>query len=237
MWFVANQDIQPGQEVCISYLEHDVLCENVQRRNQMLTLDFKEVEDSTAPSMTADNGPLIPVVDSDVQNELMAMSPFERLDSIDQLMLQASGEEVPAGEEIGDDEMDEQGAEWFKCDMQNLRILKAITLDGLGKASDALKLWEECVQFTESSLPPNDESLVVMRAQAALCAWNANEEQRAKQHAMVALHVHNLLFGGGVSRFRRRYRNEFCLNLRPDNGSGSSGEGKAAHDILWPHQP
>jgi len=41
MWFVANQDIAAGQELCISYLEQDVLCENSRRRNFLLTLDFK----------------------------------------------------------------------------------------------------------------------------------------------------------------------------------------------------
>jgi hypothetical protein len=41
MWFVANQDVMAGQELCISYLEQDILCENSYRRNCMLTLDFK----------------------------------------------------------------------------------------------------------------------------------------------------------------------------------------------------
>ncbi len=41
MWFVANQDIVAGGELCISYLEQDILCENTFRRNCMLTLDFK----------------------------------------------------------------------------------------------------------------------------------------------------------------------------------------------------
>ena len=41
MWFVANQDIMAGNELCISYLEQDILCENAHRRNCMLTLDFK----------------------------------------------------------------------------------------------------------------------------------------------------------------------------------------------------
>lgn len=41
MWFVTNQDIVAGHELCISYLEQDVLCENSYRRNCMLTLDFK----------------------------------------------------------------------------------------------------------------------------------------------------------------------------------------------------
>jgi hypothetical protein len=235
MWFVANQDIPAGHEVCISYLEHDILCENVNRRNDMLTLDFKEDEDANGPAMTAadDNGPEMPVVDSEVQNELMGMTPFERLEAIDQLIQQAAGEALPEGEGVQEDGMDAHGSEWFQCDLQNLRILKAITLDGMGQTDKALAIWEECVQFTENSMPPHDESSIVMRVQAALCAWNVKDEARAKQHATVALHVHNLTFGGGVSRFHRRYLKEFCLNLRADSAGDA---GKPVQDVLWPYQ-
>eukprot|EP00934_Nitzschia_sp_Nitz4_P000359 Nitzschia sp. Nitz4//scaffold55_size114948//92800//94221//NITZ4_003921-RA/size114948-processed-gene-0.52-mRNA-1//1//CDS//3329554590//359//frame0 len=229
MWFVANQDIPTGSEVCISYLEHDILCENPFRRNNMLTLDFKEHEDPNAPNAMVE-GPGIPVVDSDVQNELMAMDPFERLDNIDQLMKQATGEAPPEGEELDEDEMEAGEEVWFECDLQNLRILKAITLDSMGHNRGALELWEQCVQFAETRLPPNDESSVVMHVQAALCAWVIKEEERARQHANVAVQVHNTLFGGGIPRFRRRYQKEFFLNLRDDKSSG----GSSTADILWP---
>lgn len=228
MWFVANQDITAGEEVCISYLEHDILCESAYRRNIMLTLDFKEDEDTS--SVVVD-GPGIPVVDSEVQNELMGMNPFERLDSIDQLMQQAAGEAMPEGLDVEEDGMEGHGEVWFECDMQNLRILKAITLDGMGLSNKALDLWEKCVEFTETRLPPNDESSIVVRVQAALCAWTMGEEDRARVHAVKALQVHNLMFGGGVRRFRRRYQKEFCLNLRKE----SIRDGKAAHDCLWPY--
>ena len=231
MWFVANQDIPAGQEVCISYLEHDVLCESVDRRNMMLTLDFEEDEDANDLSMD-DDGPVAPVVDSEVQNELMEMIPFERLEAISQLMEQAAGEALPDGESIDEDGMDAHGSAWFECDMQNLRILKAITLDSMGQSVQALPLWEECIQFSEVKVPPNDESSVVMRVQAALCAWYSKDEVRAKHHAQVALHVHNIVFGGGIARFRRRYRKEFSLNLRPDKGTKSL----SVQDILWPYR-
>lgn len=228
MWFVANQDIPAGEEVCISYLEHDILCESAYRRNVMLTLDFKEEEDSTN---AVTDGPGIPVVDSEVQNELMTMPPFERLENIDQLMKQAAGETLPDGEAIEDDGMDAHGEAWFECDVQNLRILKAITLDSLGQSKEAIGLWEKCIEFVETKLPPNDESTVVMRVQAALCAWTIKEEQRARVHAAKALKVHNLIFGGGIHRFRRRFQKEFCLHLRQDSGADE----RSAEDILWPY--
>mmetsp|Transcript_13147 Transcript_13147/g.24675 ORF Transcript_13147/g.24675 Transcript_13147/m.24675 type:complete len:489 (-) Transcript_13147:237-1703(-) len=237
MWFVTNQDIHAGQELCISYLEHDVLCESPHRRNLMLTLDFKEDEDANHAlhgTRGDDDGPDAPVVDSDVQNELMSMNPFERLEAIDQLMQQAAGEALPEGERLPEEEdgMDAEGNAWFQCDLQNLRILKAITLEGMGLSEKALPIWNECVQFTETKMPPNDETSIVVRVQAALCSLNLKDENLARQHAAIALQRHNLIFGGGVRRFRRRYRQEFCLNLRPDAGDFS---GQPMEDFLWPY--
>jgi hypothetical protein len=227
MWFVANQDIPQGQELCISYLEHDILCENASRRTCMLTLDFQEEEEEETSNAVDDDGPNAPVVDSDVQMELMEMIPFQRLDAIDELAPQAAGEVLPEGERGEEDGMDAGGTAWFQCDIQNLKILKAITLESLGQSEQALPIWEECVRFTETSLPPHDESSIVMRVQAALCSWHVKDTARARQHAAVALNVHNLMFGGGVRRFRRRYLKEFCLNLRKTKDS--------VETILWPN--
>ncbi len=235
MWFVANQDIVAGSELCISYLEQDVLCENTYRRNCMLTLDFKEDEDSNQALMAEgdDQGPAYPVVDVDVQNDLMTMNPFERLEAIDELIQQACGEALE-GEEVGGDgdEMDAHGSTWFECDLQNLRILKAITLESLGQSEKALPIWDECVQFTETKMPPNDENSIAMRVQAALCAMNLDKEMLAQHHAAIALQRHNLMFGGGIRRFRRRYRQEFRLKLRSNIGTEDNS---SFEDILWPY--
>jgi hypothetical protein len=221
LWIVANQDIHMGEEVCISYLEHEVLCEPPPIRTLMLNMDFAEPQQEGDEDELDDEGPDMPVVDVEVQNELMQMEPMERLQAINNLTRQALGEAVAEEE----DEM--EGAPWFECDVQNLRILKALTLDGLGKVSEALPIWEECVLFTESKLPPNDEASVVMRVQAALCALQSGERGKAQQHAVKALATHSILFGGGIQRFRRRYEREFQLALRPTLTT-------AGPDDLWP---
>ena len=83
----------------------------------MLTLDFQEEEDSKRINVNKDNnddddgGPDSPVVDSDVQNELMAMDPFSRLEAIDELMQQAAGEALPEGERNNDDAAEEDQME------------------------------------------------------------------------------------------------------------------------------
>jgi hypothetical protein len=147
-------------------------------------------------------------------------------------MDQATGEALPEEEVEGDgDDGDAMGVThpgWFKCDAQNLRIIKAITLDGLGQSKEAFQVWEECIVFAERMLPPNDESLVVMQVQAALCAWHGGDERVARAHAMAAVKTHKVIFGGDISRFRRRYRNELKLALRP----GSNVVADA--DALWP---
>lgn len=254
MFFVANQNIEADQEVCISYIEHDVLCESPYRRNLMLRMDFKDRGDGAESTsdleatIPADEeaGPDMPVVDSDVQNELMGMDPFERLTAIEELMQQATGSKFPEEEseqqqigEADDNVMDaDPGSTWFQCDIQNLRILKAITLDGMGQTEKALNLWDEAVAFSHTKLPPVDESSVVMRVQAALCALHAGREVRAREHASVALQNHQILFGGGVTLFLRRFRRDLELPLRAANVANSTIAGKSGSqdpvDILWP---
>ena len=247
MWFVANQDISAGTEACISYIEHDILCESSYRRNGMLQMDFDDTaagsgsggdDDDDDDDEAEEDGPTMPVVDSEVQNELMAMDAFERLNSIQELLLQAQGGPTPnegeeEEEEDDDDAMEPPDAGWFLCDFQNLLVLQAITLDGLGQTEEALHLWEECVEFAETQLPPLDESAIVVRVQAALCALHLGDNdhiEQAKEHANKALTMHDKLFGGGVARLRRRYQQDFQLPLR----SGSGATGMAAVDVLWP---
>jgi hypothetical protein len=199
-------------------------------------MDFQDAEgdSNSGPSYSEEDGPYLPVVDIDVQNELMGMDPFERLPAIDELMQQATGAKLPQEEEeqaheASEDAMEAGGAPWFQCDIQNLRILQAITLDGLGQTEQALALWQDCVEFSKTKLPPNDESLVVMQVQAAQCAWHAGHHDLAKQYAADALATHNVLFGGGVSRFRRRYARELRLSIRPESDNGQS-----PIEELWP---
>lgn len=238
MFFVTNQAVAAGQELCISYIEHDVLCESPYRRNLMLRMDFQDNntnsdDDPPSSEQAEQDGPDMPVVDTDVQNELMGMNPMERLDAIDELLQQALGEKAPT-DEMAISTRPEPG--WFRCDVQNLRILKAITLDGMGQSQKALELWEQAAVFSEKCLPPADESGVMVRAQAALSALQTSDWNRAKHHAEIALSTHNLLFGGGVRFFRRRYQHDFQLKLRPAP-SGTAAEllqGNSPFELLWP---
>jgi hypothetical protein len=355
MGFVTNQEITAGTELCISYIEHDVLCEPPHRRNLMLSMDFLDTDegddnemmdlaaesinkasngtntdveqhsngnvvveeniiDDVGPSTTnglshipvqtpvlpLNGGPEAPVVDSDVQNELMAMDPLERLHAIEELMLQAKGLKLPTddtqtsiGTIINDNDDDPPqnhwneststmdlteslpsdnndtavldtavvvATPWFQCDVHNLRILKAITYDGLDMSPEAYQEWNESIQFVQTHLPPHDESLVVLHVQAALCAYHCycKKDDRlhqqpphetndsnvdcnnwltiAQKHAKLASETHNILFGGGNAFLRRRFKNEWQLTLRPtrSHSTVSNDNSINAMDVLWP---
>ena len=237
-FFVANRRVEAGAELTISYVEHEILCEDGGRRTAVLGMDFvdgdTDGEDdaegvgvakcSGVSEYDDDNSPLMPVVDAEVQQELMEMVPEERLEAVDELLAQAEGKrKAPedhddAMDDHGDDDDDDHAASWFQCDAHQLRILQALTLDGLGRHEEAYPVWEQCVAFVDAKLPPLDETGVALRVQAALCAWAmANDDGRvARSHADRAMKDHDALFGGGPERFRRRYRRELELNLRPD---------------------
>jgi SET domain len=221
---VTNQPVAAGTEFTISYIEHDVLCEPAARRNALLSMDFHDDDDAVVLT----GGPAAPVVDSDVQNELMGMDPLPRLGAIDALLQQARGAVRPP-----EAPPDAPIVPWFQCDVQNLRILQAITLEGLGSSAKAYPIWRECVQFVETHLPPADESLVVLLVQATLCAHHCGAE--AVPHAVRAVQVHQVLFGGDVAWFRRRLRNDLRLALRPKQERGADEEEEEnLVDLYWP---
>mmetsp|Transcript_13087 Transcript_13087/g.27685 ORF Transcript_13087/g.27685 Transcript_13087/m.27685 type:complete len:603 (+) Transcript_13087:159-1967(+) len=254
-FFVANRSIEAGTELCISYVEHEILCEDDGRRTAVLGMDFVDTttddcnssndENVNVDTMVEDDGkrrfdtdseaeddkysdddevPTMPVVDAEVQQELMDMPPDERLGAIDELLAQAEGRRAPDDHAMddGDDEGEDdgegggEGTPWFQCDAHQLRILQALTLDGMGQHGDALPIWEGCVDFVDKNLPPMDESGIALRVQAALCAWAMGREKVAHSYARRAMADHDKLFGGGAARFRRRYRREVELNIRPD---------------------
>ena len=263
MCFVTNQDIPSGTEVCISYIEHDVLCESAYRRNLLLSMNFSDAPDDNdvdgtlARLESEKDGPDVPVVDSEVQNELMTMNALERLSSIDELLAQATGQKGPSDspvesntearpEDSHPNNMMETSptlgskpqSGWFQCDVQNLRILKAITLEGLGQSQQALELWEEAIQFCDCKLPPLDENGIVLRVQAAKTSFYLGDVSRAQHHAGQALQTHNIMFGnGGVPLFRIRLGPDLRLPIRPnyDQREMVNGRGNDAVTALWPY--
>jgi tetratricopeptide (TPR) repeat protein len=241
-FFVTNQFIPQGTELCISYIESELLCENAQRRTALLEMDFSDKNDdgqkdspmNDSPLQTNDDEDNGPVVDVELQNELMDINPLDRVGEIQSLLDQASNYiNQGKGSVNNDDNNDEcEDIAWYKCDVHQLKMLLALTFDSLGQFSKALCLWEQCIEFIDTNFPPGDENGIPVRVQAALCAAASGDSTKAKEYAIQALNQHALIFGGGVALFRRRYAKELELKLRPKTSRCLSGQ--EALDQLWP---
>ena len=221
MFFVTNRGIKSGEELCISYIESEHLCENSQVRTNLLDMDFEE---NSAHDDVNGAEAIYPVIDLDMQDELMSIHPIERLGEIKQLLKQATSDTVT---------LDDEGEElrWFKSDAHQLRIILALTFDSIGQHSNALKEWEQAIAFAQESLPPCDESTVALYVQGALCAQAAGQWSTVKKYSKLAMETHDLLFGGDAQFFRQRYAKEVELKLRPPSKKVLSGS--AALDLLW----
>ncbi|KAL7534340.1 hypothetical protein ACHAXR_005800 [Thalassiosira sp. AJA248-18] len=212
MFFVTNRDVAKGEELCFSYIEHEFLCENSKKRSALLDMDFELEDDDDAadgrpnkkqkvakmPSKERGGTIHYPLIDTEMQSELMATPPMERLDLINELLDQKGVDPVQD----------------YRCDKYQLHILMAITLDGLGKSREALPEWEMAIDFAVNTFPPLDETTVALLVQAALCALK-DDRVKAKHHAGEALKMHNSLFGGGKERLLKRYEKELACPMRP----------------------
>ena len=231
MFFVTNREVKKGDELCFSYIEHEFLGESADKRTALLDMDFDledndgDDEEGERPSKKQkkedDNEEeeevvYHPVVDSEFQSELMATPPTQRLDLINELL----SEKVDSLQE-------------FKSDRYQLHILKAITLEQLGRSNkhrgdkklsleNALEEWVKAISFATKTFPPLDETTISLHVQAALCAsvnshgdWQklamrtkglrVGDFARARHHANKAIEMHDALFGGGTYRFKKRY--------------------------------
>lgn len=213
MFFVTNRNISSGDELCFSYIEHELLCENEEKRTHALDMDFTDFdEDDNSASNEASNkkqkvvvkntktrssGPMI---DATVQNEIMSTQPFERLDLIFDLL----NNPLPIEPEHE-----------YQCDKYILHSLHAITLDQLGRSAEALPEWQACIEFATKNFPPIDENTMNLHVQAALCAKKAKKNDIAADHASKALEIHHKLWGGGRKRFLKRYENDLSKPIRP----------------------
>jgi hypothetical protein len=160
----------------------------------------------------------LPLIDIDMQNELMAIAPPDRLETIKD-MLDPQQPLNPNGD--------------FRSDIYNLRILQAVTLENLGtkqRTKEALEEWKWCLQFCSENFPPIDETTVAIHVRAALCAHSCKEMKVAKLHAKEAVKMHDLLFGDSVRRFRKRYKHELLLKM----GKSDDSDGDLMIQELWP---
>lgn len=232
IFFVTNRPVSKGQELCFSYIEHEFLCESVERRTAMLDMDFKDDDSEedeeqhkskrqkTREQHKSDEDEPMPLIDVDMQCELMATPAKDRLEMITD-MLDPDRPLNPDGED-------------YQSDKYNLWILYAVTLENLGRSKEALKQWNKCLQFCTTNYPPLDETTVAIHVRVALCAYSLNEKKEAGHHAEQALKMHDRLFRGGVNRFRKRYHREFLVKM--SGGNNNMDTMAAMSRALWRYE-
>lgn len=95
----------------------------------------------------------------------------------------------------------------------------------------ALEEWKKCA-FCIANFAPVDETTVALHVCMVLCAYSCNEKRVMMDHAEKVLKPHDLLFGGGVKKMRKRYKEEFSVKMRLK--SGEEQEMEMVVDALCP---
>jgi hypothetical protein len=202
--FRTNRLVRKGEELCISYIESDVLCEPASLRNLELGgRDFKvrdpgqdsedeDDEEDDADEMEEPEEPeLYRKVDEEAQEALLELDPPARLENINALL-----EDMETRESF------------LRADRKELSLLQAVACTQLGYYSAALGHWEDCIAFAAVHCPPHDECLVCYSVHAAIAARLAEQHESAAAHMQTAAKTHNIAFGGGAAFLRMRYAKE-----------------------------
>ena len=221
----ANRDVRVGEELCISYIASEVLCEAPAVRTLMLGgrgfgCDERDADDkeSSAGAAAPDSvhGVHGPVLTPEVQDDICRAFPQQRLQEVAQLQADA-----------------EFHAEMLRCDHKTLCEIRAVAHMQMREPAPALEAWRQCLNFDTSMLPPYDEAVVAHAVQAALCALAHEPAQLDTAREMVALAAttHAVAFGGGRAFLRTRYAAEVARS--PIVNMTGNGGGSAVVDAFW----
>jgi hypothetical protein len=192
--FRTNRLVRKGEELCISYIESDILCEPARLRNlEMGERDFAVSDDDGYPdTYPVDVEPdVCRRINEDVQMALLELQPADRLRNVEAIL-----------------EDPDTGPILIAADKKELALLSATACAQLGMFSAALEHWKHCVEFSSGQCPPFDEALVCHCVHAVLAAIGAGDDDAAREFARIAARAHNVAFGGGAEMLRCRYAAE-----------------------------
>eukprot|EP00039_Didymoeca_costata_P022050 m.3580 g.3580 ORF g.3580 m.3580 type:complete len:457 (+) comp2790_c0_seq1:114-1484(+) len=189
LYFRTNQFIPTGQELCISYIESELLHEHVSVKAAALGARDFGIADIETKAMTSDMSQFPLIATTELQDDLWNTPSSERLELILQIMA-------------------DYGRGMRPCDLREISLMSAMANMHLGNYRIALNLWRKAGSYTRTICPPNDESLVTIYVHAALCGVESNDFTRAKIYLRRALSVHNIAFGSGINLFEERYGTE-----------------------------
>jgi len=250
--FVTNRLVREGEELCISYIETELLSAPTSLRAQSLNRDFTCACPRCLASPAADEGAGLRGreflhVDAQVQANLSLLPPAERVEAVEAALRGEMGDDDEGEEEEGGPSgCAESGgsAVVLGKDAQELRVVQALALMQMQRWADALQVWRRLAAFACRHCPPFDEALVAYATQAALCALAAPAAADSassacasapapRDYAAIAAAVHRVAFGTDL--YRWRYRREVQDSVVPESvrasfwamveqpGAGSAG--------------
>ena len=199
----TNQEVKQGEELCISYIEHEFLFEPLAVRQTILdeqrkdfrldiAIDDGELMDRCDVDKDAATSELgIRRVTMEIKAELMSVNAEQRITEIESIFQDR-----------------DLIATFIQSDIKELNFLKGITFNQLGKPNAAKKIWKGLLDRTKQELPPNDESLITYAIQLAISDLAVGDESSAHIHLSDAMRVHTITFGGDAFWFCLRYRKE-----------------------------
>ncbi|KAJ8598085.1 hypothetical protein CTAYLR_005591 [Chrysophaeum taylorii] len=186
----TNRFVRAGQELCVSYVESDLLRTPALKREALAHFE---------PAVRGGGGGgggeiVVRALDVAAQNRWMQLDPEDRLAGLAKLRPKIA------------------------CDKIQHRVLRAVSFASLGKAADARREFLEVVRLCKRLLPPNDEQTVVFLVHAARAALASGEPNQAAALLGEALAAHAAIFGGGQLLFECRFATDLELDLgyRPD---------------------
>eukprot|EP00933_Yihiella_yeosuensis_P072671 TRINITY_DN81146_c0_g1_i1.p1 TRINITY_DN81146_c0_g1~~TRINITY_DN81146_c0_g1_i1.p1 ORF type:complete len:562 (+),score=128.18 TRINITY_DN81146_c0_g1_i1:50-1735(+) len=217
--FVTNRAIAAGDELCISYIESELLCAPTSLRRQSLNRDFtcacqKCVREPPEKEESGQGERCFMRVDSQVQANLSLLPSEERVEAVRQALQGNMGDDSAEEEEEENAEKAKSVTVLLGKDAQELRVVEATALMQLKRYAEALKVWRRSAAFSCHHCAPFDEALAVYGTQAALCAL-ASSDALAHEYVSLAADAHQVAFGADI--FRLRYAKEVEDSLVPED--------------------
>lgn len=203
-FFVTNRPVQSGEELCISYVESELLSAPTTLRAQSLNRDFECacVKCVASTEEETDETKEFAQVDSQLQAALASLPPVERLEEVERALRG----------EVENEDGSVSKVRVLGKDAQELRVVQALALMQLQRHSDALLVWRRLAAFVCRHCPPFDEALTAFALQASLCALCDGRD--GEPYLTLAVEAHRVAFGPGL--LRRRYQREVMDALVPD---------------------
>jgi len=219
--FVTNRPVAAGEELCISYIESELLCAPTSMRCQSINRDFVcscvacTEAPAAAETKSASQRQFLHV-DAQVQANFALLDPEERAEQV------AAALRGDLGDEDGEDR---EEVIVLGKDAQELRVIQALACMELKSFAEALLLWRQLAAFSCHHCMPFDEALCVYALFAALCSLEeesqcvslenygaasstSQKHLDASEYVGLALSVHRAAFGLPSPMFSWRYRKE-----------------------------